>query len=175
MAPSLNPRYHEAGACDWVLFRPVVAHEGVGAGEVQRGDVVTFWKPHQPEEVGIKRVVGLEGDTVWPKRGYALEKQEGARLAGMPDGLGDEGDGSIVEKELGKVVVPYGHVWVEGDNWRSSLDSNDFGPISKSLVQEKAVWVWRGWGSVMRIGDERDGGGSRVVEGKSEIPELYLE
>ena len=28
------------------------------------------------------------------------------------------------------VVVPKGHLWVEGDNTRSSQDSNFYGPVS---------------------------------------------
>ena len=70
-------------------------------------------------------------------------------------------------------------VWIEGDNWRKSLDSNDFGPISKGLIQGKAVKVWRDWFSLMDVGDERkrreSGMRSRVVKGRSEIPAVFLE
>lgn len=85
---------------------------------------------------------------------------------GVNDGL---------EGEVGKVVVPFGHVWVEGDNWRRSYDSCDFGPVSKSLIDGKAVRVWRrGWWR--GIVDGRDGKGkTRVVEGRSEMPALFLE
>jgi len=41
----------------------------------------------------------------------------------------------------GRAVVPEGHVWVEGDNWRESRDSNWYGPISKSLILGKAKAV----------------------------------
>ena len=42
-------------------------------------------------------------------------------------------------------MVPKGHVWVEGDNWRKSRDSNFYGPISKRLILGKAVAVVRPW------------------------------
>jgi inner membrane protease subunit 2 len=47
--------------------------------------------------------------------------------------------------------VPQGHIWIEGDNWRHSLDSNDFGPISMSLVigkAEKIIWPWSRFGDI---------------------------
>ena len=31
------------------------------------------------------------------------------------------------------VVVPKGHLWVEGDNTRSSQDSNFYGPVSSEI------------------------------------------
>jgi inner membrane protease subunit 2 len=191
MSPSLSPDAHETGREDYVIVRPYLERRrrGEGAQEentwsVKRGDVVTFWKPHKPSEMGIKRVVAVEGDTVYPTRGYALEPASHAsKMQGFPDGLADEDVESVVpasqQQELGKVVVPYGHVWIEGDNWRKSLDSNDFGPISKGLIQGKAIKVWRGWFTFLDVGDERKRKErdmrSRVVEGRSEIPAVFLE
>jgi inner membrane protease subunit 2 len=191
MAPTLSPDAHETGREDYVIVRPYREFNTRGgstqAGEdtwgVKRGDVVTFWKPHKPGEMGIKRVVAIEGDTVYPMRGYALDPESyKGRLKGMPDGLSDHDEDSVAARdggEVGKVVVPYGHVWIEGDNWRKSLDSNDFGPISKGLIQGKAVRVWRDWWGLREMGDERNraerGMRSRVVEGKSEVPEVFLE
>lgn len=72
------------------------------ASEAKRGDVVAFASPRHPEMVSIKRIVATGGDTVFPDDRYPQ----------------------------GEVLVPWGHVWVEGDNWRDSLDSNDYGPVS---------------------------------------------
>lgn len=198
MAPTLSPLAHETGKMDWVVMRPYMeraakrrpSNTGSADGEngeespwgVKRGDIVTFWKPHKPEEMGIKRVVAVGGDTVYPKRGYALDPASYTnRLQGMPDGLADADADSILgdNNVLGKVVVPYGHVWVEGDNWRNSYDSNDFGPISKGLIEGKALWIWRSWLGFVQVGDGRDKREakhrSRVVHGKSEIPAVFLE
>ncbi|KAH8725369.1 peptidase S24/S26A/S26B/S26C [Phaeosphaeriaceae sp. PMI808] len=196
MAPTINPTAHETGERDWILVHPYfhkaakkqqtngsTTSEEDDTWGVKRGDVVTFWKPHKPEELGIKRVVAIEGDTVYPKRGYVLDASVLARqrLHGMPDGLASPDPDSVASarEEGGRIVVPYGHIWVEGDNSRMSLDSRDYGPISKGLVEGKAVWTWRGWTEIFRTGDARSveerGWGSRVVKGRSEIPPLFLE
>lgn len=171
MAPTLSPHAHETGAED----RIIIIH-GPRARQIQRGDVVTFWKPHRPLEISIKRVIALEGDTVYPHRGYALDERlvKGSRVEGW-DGLGVRDPDAIGgdEVQVGKVVVPRGHVWVEGDNWRKSYDSCDFGPVSLALVDGKALRVWRRWLALDEVGDGRKrekGHWSRVVEGENAVP-----
>ena len=92
----------------------------------------------------VKRIIALEGDEV------------STRSPPYP---------------FAKEVVPTGMVWVEGDNLegRKSYDSNDYGPISKSLIvgQLRAVvWPWRvaGW---IRAEDYR--GSPRVKEEKHPV------
>ena len=197
MSPTLSPTVHETGAEDWVVITPVrerppklhyiggkafAREEEQREGEgVRRGDVVTFWKPHRPEEISIKRVVALPGDVVYPKRGYALDPSvvravRAHSLDGLPEADTDAVGGSAEELEVGRVVVPFGHVWVEGDNWRNSFDSRDFGPLAKGLIEGRAVKIWRGWADWRDVGDEREKrGGRRVVKGRSEVPRVYLE
>ena len=90
--------------------------------------------PLRPDAFAVKRVVALEGDTV------ILD----------PRRRPSEGVGGIEAQAWdawqGKAQVPRGHVWVEGDNWRKSRDSNYYGPISRSLISGRAVavtWPWR--------------------------------
>ncbi|KAI8941559.1 hypothetical protein NX059_002774 [Plenodomus lindquistii] len=194
MAPTLNPHAHETGEEDSVIIVAWLAgleerrrrKRGVEADSessdgLKRGDVVTFWKPHRPGEISIKRIVGLPGDTVYPLRGYALDPGSYKnRLQGLPDGLRDVDEDAVesTKEEVGGVVVPYGHLWVEGDNWRKSLDSNDFGPVSKGLVIGRARWVWRGWWPFGEVGDARvgvDRERTRVVKGRAEVPVKFLE
>ncbi|OCK81361.1 LexA/Signal peptidase [Lepidopterella palustris CBS 459.81] len=120
MSPTLSPLSKDSGIHDRVLLRRLQPTVGL-----QRGDVVTFWKPHKPEEVSIKRVVGLEGDTV-----VLRDREEGTEGGGEGEVV-KEGEGTEAGRR-GRVIVkvPFGHVWVEGDCWRGSFDSNDFGPVS---------------------------------------------
>lgn len=197
MSPTLSPTVHETGTEDWVVIVPVrerppkiqykdgrayVEESEQKEGEgVRRGDVVTFWKPHRPEEISIKRVVALPGDVVYPKRGYSLDPEvvrayRGHNLDGLPEVDPDAAGAGLEELEIGKVTVPYGHVWVEGDNWRNSFDSRDFGPLAKGLVEGRAVKIWRGWFDWRDVGDEREKKGrSRVLKGRGEVPKVFLE
>ena len=119
MVPSLNGDHvaDEPNADDWVL---VDARDNIKP-RLRRGMVVVYRSPHDPERWGVKRVIALEGDQVTPKPGYPG---------------GDE-----------PLIVPWGHVWVEGDaeERNKSLDSNWFGPISLNLIVGRVTWVLWPW------------------------------
>lgn len=94
------------------------------SSDLKRGMVVAFRTPHDPEKWAIKRVVALQGDRVTPLPHYP----------------------SYAELQGKGLVVPYGHIWVEGDvedgsKEKVSLDSNSFGPIAVGLVMGKAKYV----------------------------------
>ncbi|KAI5949104.1 hypothetical protein KGF57_004934 [Candida theae] len=80
---------------------------------ISRGDVVMFRSPLDPEKLLTKRVVGINGDVVLPSSSYPKSE----------------------------VKIPRNHYWVEGDNQVHSIDSNEFGPISKGLVVGKVVMI----------------------------------
>ncbi|KAI4732055.1 LexA/Signal peptidase [Aureobasidium sp. EXF-10728] len=139
MNPTLSPTYHETGKKDILLLQ-----KWKPTANLQRGDIVMFNLPHKPEGLGIKRVVALEGDWVtldWKRRTDATDRE----------GMVWEAVGEAKEFGVGRRRwrVPLGHVWVEGDNVGMSKDSNDYGPISKSLIAGKAIcclWPWERFG-----------------------------
>lgn len=132
MAPSLNPQYQATGCRDWVVFRNnlrIMAdyQEFGGSGapsRLTRGMIVSFRNP-LTGRLAIKRVVALHGDRVKPL------KRNGRLVLGLEP------------MEEGELTVPFGHVWVEGDqvDRHKTLDSNDYGPISKSLIEGVATRV----------------------------------
>ncbi|KAF2402100.1 LexA/Signal peptidase [Trichodelitschia bisporula] len=165
MAPALSPDYNLAGRRDAILvrkgdFRSETADSTRATRlTLQRGDVVAFWKPHDPESMSVKRVVGLPGDVVWrDMRRVGSEAEAGKRF-----GMGPQAPA---------VHVPPGHVFVEGDNWRDSFDSHDFGPIPSGLITGRAVgiiWPPSRAGSVpSRIG--KDASRTVIVPGVAELP-----
>lgn len=79
---------------------------------MERGDIVSFISPKDPNQRLIKRVVALAGDTV--------------QTLGYKDKY---------------VKVKPGHFWVEGDHVANSLDSNTFGQIPLGLLTAKATSV----------------------------------
>jgi len=135
--------------------QPLSEADGDGTkSNLERGMVVVFQVPYDPERGVVKRIVGLEGDIVVPapegsganwrdRRRMRSRWQEGNEMDDISSGRWIEGeveDGAETVAKAG-VLVPYGHVWVEGVNQAASVDSNDYGPISKSLITGVATKV----------------------------------
>lgn len=98
----------------------------------QRFDIVVIKVPSQGEELLIKRVVGLPGETVEIKDGGVYINGE----------LLDE---SFTNEHTqpgrhGQVTVPPLHVFVLGDNRDRSNDSRSFGPVPIENVIGRA-WL----------------------------------
>jgi len=97
-----------------------------------RGDVVVIRVPSQGEELLIKRVVGLPGETVETREGQVY----------IDGQLLDEPytNGSTRSGRTGRVVVPPLHVFVMGDNRDHSNDSRAFGPVPIDNIVGRA-WL----------------------------------
>lgn len=98
----------------------------------QRFDVVVIRVPSQGDELLIKRVIGLPGETVEIHDGHVyidgVQLDEEFVAAGTFPGRHP------------KIVVPPLHVFVMGDNRTHSNDSRTFGPVPISNIVGRA-WV----------------------------------
>ncbi|RMZ77000.1 hypothetical protein DV738_g4563, partial [Chaetothyriales sp. CBS 135597] len=94
-------------------------------GDIERGEIVVFRTPHDPNKFAVKRVVAIAGDKVLPLEGYELTEEE--RRSG--------------------VLIPFNHMWVEGDvdDRSKSIDSNWYGPITQNLVVGRAKVLLTPW------------------------------
>lgn len=107
--------------------------------DVHRGDLVVFERPEgQPEsdiKDLIKRVVGLEGETIEAREGVIyIDGQE------LDEPYLVEG---VTTDNLPRQEIPAGHVFVMGDNRGDSADSRVFGPIDEDTIVGRAfVKVW---------------------------------
>ena len=133
---SMEPNFydHEYLIIDEITYR---------FNEPERGDIVVFRYPRNPQEYFIKRLIGLPGDSIAIKDGSVVITNEtnpdGAVLdepylaAGVKTyGLSEE------EVELGE-----NEFYVLGDNRNSSKDSRSFGPVNRSYVTGRVLL--RGW------------------------------
>nr|XP_039256941.1 mitochondrial inner membrane protease subunit 1-like isoform X1 [Styela clava] len=109
---SMNPtiQNNEIGLCD-----KTTPYE-----DIRRGDIVVAASPKQLNVQICKRVIALEGDEV----------------TFQPDGDGGYED---LAKLKNYKYIPRGHVWLEGDNKASSLDSRNFGPVPLGLVRSRVI------------------------------------
>lgn len=140
MAPTLSPRYHETGQEDLVLWK-----KWNPTRDLQRGDVVHFSNPARPEGLAVKRIIALEGDIVLLNKRRRPRRGEGPEIP----------EARSWDAWKGRAKIPPGHIWVEGDNTGHSTDSNDYGPISKSLIVGKApciLWPSSRFGILPRNG-----------------------
>ena len=109
-------------------------------GEPERGEIVVFRYPRDPDQFFIKRVIGLPGETVEVSDGQvAVYNDE------LPVGKVLEEPYIGSEQTLGKKRVELNpdEYFVMGDNRGFSLDSRSFGPIETDDIIGR-VWL-RAW------------------------------
>jgi signal peptidase I len=106
-----------------------------GIGNIERGDMVVFWYPHDVTKSYIKRVIGLPGDTVEIDSGQVIVN--GAPLAEsyVPQEYRDHASYS-------SRTVPAGNYFVLGDHRSSSNDSRNWGYVERKYIYGKAVFVY---------------------------------
>jgi len=102
---------------------------------IEHGDVVVFHYPRDPEKSYIKRVIALPGDRVRIEHGVVW--LNGKRLVEnyVPDEFRDS-------RSYAEMVVPEDAYFMMGDHRSISSDSREFGPVERSLIYGKAVFVY---------------------------------
>jgi signal peptidase I len=102
---------------------------------IERGDVVVFRYPRDPEKSYIKRVIALPGDTLRVDRGHVYVNGNLLREPYVPPEYRDN-------RSLAEMVIPADSYFMMGDHRSISSDSRDFGPVDRSLIYGKAVFVY---------------------------------
>ena len=121
---------------------------------IERGDIVVFKYPEDPERDFIKRVIGLPGETIELKNkkvlvdGKPLDEPYVHFIFPPDDRRPDEGPSFEfdVRSEYGPVTVPDGHYFMMGDNRDNSQDSRYWGFLPASYVKGKALFVYFSFG-----------------------------
>ena len=133
--PSMEPALHQGQFL-------VVNKLAYRLGTLQRGDIIVFRYPNDPQRSFIKRVVGLPGDHLQIARGQV-------QINGQP----------LVEPYVYEpghyshppTVIEPDHVFVLGDNRDNSSDSHRWGSLPVRYIIGKTVlyyWPPRYWGLV---------------------------
>jgi signal peptidase I len=103
---------------------------------IERGDVVVFWYPEEPDVSFIKRVVGLPGDLLEIERGRLLINGEQVTESYVAAENEDR-------RGLPPTEVRPGHYFVMGDNRRGSNDSRNWGLVPRRYIYGKAfLCIW---------------------------------
>ena len=102
---------------------------------IERGDVVVFRYPRDLEKSYIKRVIAVPGDRLRIDRGVVWVN--GLRQAEnyVPEEYRDN-------RSYGETVLAEDSYFMMGDHRSISSDSREFGPVDRSLIYGKAVFVY---------------------------------
>ncbi|HYB19704.1 MAG TPA: signal peptidase I [Thermodesulfobacteriota bacterium] len=112
----------------------------------RRGNVIVFIYPLEPEKDFIKRVIGVEGDTV-----RIVNKKLYINGVEVPDPHAVYKEDLILPGDMqkrdnfGPVTVPKGNLFVLGDNRDRSLDSRFWGFVPLEDVRGKAFIIYWSW------------------------------
>ena len=105
----MYPTFQPSGE---IIIAEHISHR-MNPPRLARGDIVSAIKPTDPSYIVSKRIIGMPGDTVCV-----------------------DPTGPTPWKHI---IVPKGHVWLQGDNHANSTDSRHYGPVSMGLIQGKVI------------------------------------
>jgi len=148
---------------------PVLNSKILDTGEPQRGDVIVFRYPENPQIDYIKRVIGVPGDHIAYRNKVLYINGQQAPQRYLGSYLG-EGSGKVMtgarrlhEDLLGighdilvmpgrnvfggdfEFVVPEGQYFAMGDNRDNSRDSRAWGTVPEKNLVGKAFMIWMSW------------------------------
>ncbi len=125
---SMLPRLEDS---DRLFINKFVYH----ISAIERGDVVVFHYPRDPEKSYIKRVIGLPGDRLWIAQGQVWLNGKPLRESYVPQQYRDN-------RSMAEMIVPPGTYFMMGDHRSISSDSREFGPVERPLIYGKAVFIY---------------------------------
>lgn len=127
-------------------------------GHIERGDIVVFWYPKDPDKSYVKRVIGLPGETVEIRSGVVFIN-------------GQQLNENYLDPEHNQTLpnLPLRHVdehfyFVMGDNRDNSSDSRYWGTVPEKYIYGKAFF--RYW-NPSNIGS--------ISHGKYDLPTVKID
>lgn len=125
---SMLPRLEDS---DRLFINKFVYH----ISAIERGDVVVFHYPRDPEKSYIKRVIALPGDRIWIAQGEVWVNGKPLHESYVPEKYRDT-------RSMADMTVPPDCYFMMGDHRSISSDSREFGPVERSLIYGKAVFIY---------------------------------
>ncbi|HEY9127369.1 MAG TPA: signal peptidase I [Acidobacteriaceae bacterium] len=102
---------------------------------IERGDVIVFRYPRNPQTSYIKRVVAIPGDHFRIDRGQVYVNNKPISEPYVPEEYRDT-------RSYDEITVPADEYFVLGDHRSIAADSREFGPVKRDLIYGKATFVY---------------------------------
>lgn len=102
---------------------------------IERGDVVVFHYPRDPEKSYIKRVIALPGDKLRIDHGQVWVNGKALDEKYVPEMYRDS-------RSYAETTIPEDSYFVMGDHRSISSDSREFGVVERDLIYGKAVFIY---------------------------------
>ena len=141
---------------------------------IERGQIIVFKYPEEPDRDFIKRVIGLPGETVEVREkkvyinGKALDEPN-VHFLQPPAGASEflEVTSFDVRERYGPVTVPPDHYFVMGDNRDNSQDSRYWGFLPRENVKGHALMIY--WSYEAEREDYQDEGARATLKGLASV------
>jgi len=102
---------------------------------INRGDVVVFHYPRNPQLSYIKRVIAIPGDRLLIDRGQVYVNGKALDEPYVPQQYRDT-------RSLDPMVIPKDEYFVLGDHRSIASDSREFGTVKRDLIYGKASFIY---------------------------------
>ncbi len=101
--------------------------------QLERGDVIVFKSPKNPDVEFIKRIIGLPGDKVRVDGGVVYVNGMALEETYTSTNETPLWENGFIHDGV-QVTIPQGQIFVMGDNRPMSSDSRDFGPVDINSI-----------------------------------------
>ncbi len=130
---SMLPELHDG---ERLLVNKLIYYKfkSVSWGHIERGDIVVFWYPKEPDKSYVKRVIGMPGETVEVRDGKVLINSKELNETY----LDAEHNQSLPSFPLKRVDEHF--YFVMGDNRDNSSDSRYWGLVPEKYIYGKAFF-----------------------------------
>jgi signal peptidase I len=121
----------------------------------QRGEVVVFRYPKNPDVYYVKRIIGLPGDQIRMSHGVVFVNGQAMDLVPLPGKEQEEGFAYFTENghhivryqnkdqaDYDTIQVPESHYFALGDNRDQSADSRVWGFVPENNLVGRAKLIW---------------------------------
>lgn len=112
--------------------RVLISKLGVRKGTLKRFDIVVLFKPDEPDQSLIKRIIGLPGEIIEVRGGNVFINDKPLPQAFVGD--------SLSPVDMKALLIPRGTFFVMGDNRAISFDSRLFGTVPQKYIYGKAFF-----------------------------------